>query len=144
MKIERTVTTSASPDRVFAYLSDFTTTTEWDPGTVVTTRLSGDGGVGTTYSNTSKFLGRETKLTYEVLEYADPARIVLHGHNGTVDATDSIAVTADGEGSRVVYTADFSFKGLARLVAPLLAPALKKLGDDAEKGLQEALARLAE
>ena len=144
MKIERTVTTSASPDRVFAYLSDFTTTTEWDPGTVVTTRLSGDGGVGTTYSNTSKFLGRETKLTYEVVEYAEPARIVLHGHNETVDATDSIAVTADGEGSRVVYTADFSFKGLARLVAPLLAPALKKLGDDAEKGLGDALARLAE
>ena len=143
MKIERTVTTAASPERVFAYLSDFTTTTEWDPGTVVTTRASGDGGVGTTYSNTSRVLGRETKLTYEVVEYADPARIVLHGHNETVDATDSIAVSADGEGSRVVYTADFSFKGVAKLVAPLLAPALKKLGDDAEKGLREALARLA-
>ena len=143
MKIERTVTTAASAERVFAYLSDFTTTTEWDPGTVVTTRVSGDGGVGTTYSNTSTFLGRETKLTYEVVEYADPVRIVLHGHNETVDATDSIAVSADGEGSRVVYTADFSFKGVAKLVAPLLAPALKKLGDDAEKGLREALARLA-
>ena len=34
MKIEREVTTSAPPDQVFAYLSDFTTTTEWDPGTV--------------------------------------------------------------------------------------------------------------
>lgn len=142
MRIERTVTTSATPERVFAYLSDFTTTTEWDPGTVVTTRVSGDGGVGTTYSNTSRFLGRETRLTYEVVEYADPARIVLHGHNETVDATDSIAITADGEGSTVVYTADFSFKGVAKLVAPLLAPALKKLGDNAEKGLRDALAGL--
>ena len=38
---------------MFAYLSDFTTTNEWDPGTVSTERVSGDGGVGTTYHNTS-------------------------------------------------------------------------------------------
>ena len=51
-----------SPRRqvVFAYLSDFTTTTEWDPGTVRTTRESGDGGIGTRYRNVSRFLGRET------------------------------------------------------------------------------------
>ncbi len=142
MKLERTVTTVASPERVFAYLSDFTTTTEWDPGTVITTRVSGDGGVGTTYDNTSKFMGRETKLTYEVVEYADPARIVLHGHNATVDAIDSITVAADGDGSRVTYQAEFSFNGVGKLIAPLLAPALKKLGDDAEQGLAEALAKL--
>ena len=142
MKIERTVTTEAAPDKVFAYLSDFTTTTEWDPGSVLTTRVSGDGGVGTTYSNTSKFMGRETKLTYEVVEHAAPARFVLCGHNDTVEATDSMDIAADGTGSRVTYTADFAFKGVAKFIAPLLAPALKKLGDDAEKGLAEALAKL--
>jgi hypothetical protein len=42
----------------------------------------------------------------------------------------------------VTYTADFTFKGLSRFVAPLLAPAFKKLGDDAEKGMREALSRL--
>jgi hypothetical protein len=42
----------------------------------------------------------------------------------------------------VTYTADFAFKDLARLVAPLLAPAFKKLGDEAEQGLREALGRL--
>ena len=142
MKIEREVTTSAPPDRVFAYLSDFTTTTEWDPGTVKTVRTSGDGGVGTTYENTSKFMGRETELTYEVIEYAAPTRIVLHGTNETVDATDSITVEAHSAGSRVTYSADFAFSGVAKVLAPLLAPALKKLGDDAEKGMREALAKL--
>ena len=48
MLIERTVTVDRPPAEVFAYLADFTTTTEWDPGTVRTTRESGDGGVGTT------------------------------------------------------------------------------------------------
>jgi carbon monoxide dehydrogenase subunit G len=142
MKIRREVTTSAPADRVFAYLSDFTTTTEWDPGTVKTVRLAGDGGVGTTYDNTSKFMGRETRLTYEVVEYAEPTRIVLHGTNATVDATDSITVEAHGGGTKVTYEADFAFSGLAKLLAPLLAPALKKLGDDAKQGMAEALAQL--
>ncbi|MEO7351089.1 MAG: SRPBCC family protein, partial [Marmoricola sp.] len=48
MKLQRSVETDASPAAVFAYLSDFTNTNEWDPGTVETTRVSGDGGVGTT------------------------------------------------------------------------------------------------
>jgi carbon monoxide dehydrogenase subunit G len=142
MKIEREVTTSAPPDRVFAYLSDFTTTTEWDPGTVKTVRVSGDGGVGTTYRNTSKFMGRETELTYEVVDLTAPSRIVLHGTNETVDATDSITVEAHGSGAKVNYTADFAFSGFAKVLAPLLAPALKKLGDDAKKGMEEALAKL--
>jgi carbon monoxide dehydrogenase subunit G len=142
MKIRREVTTSAPADRVFAYLSDFTTTTEWDPGTVKTVRLAGDGGVGTTYDNTSKFMGRETRLTYEVVEYAEPTRIVLHGTNATVDATDSITVEAHGGGTKVTYEADFAFSGLAKFLAPLLAPALKKLGDDAKQGMAEALAQL--
>ena len=68
MKIVRTITVAKPVHLVFAYLSDFTTTTEWDPGTIRTTRASGDGGVGTEYLNTSKFLGRETQLTYVVEE----------------------------------------------------------------------------
>ena len=48
--------TTATPDRVFEYLSDFTTTTEWDPGTVAE-RVSGDGGVGTTYRSSRSSSG---------------------------------------------------------------------------------------
>ena len=55
--VERTITVSQPIAKVWAYLSDFTTTEEWDPPTVSTVRRSGDGGVGTTYSNVSKFLG---------------------------------------------------------------------------------------
>ena len=143
MKLQRTVHTTATPDRVFEYLSDFTTTTEWDPGTVVTERVSGDGGVGTTYRNVSKFLGRESELTYTVVELKAPTRFALRGENATVVAHDTMVIAAEGPGSRVTYTADFGFKGVAKLVAPLLAPALKRLGDHAERGLAEALGGLA-
>jgi carbon monoxide dehydrogenase subunit G len=142
MKLQRSVETTAPPAIVFAYLSDFTTTTEWDPGTVRTERTSGDGGVGTTYHNTSKFMGRETELTYEVVEHRPDSRFAVRGENSTVVAHDTMEIAPLGEGSRVTYTADFEFKGAARLVAPLLKPALKKLGDEAETGLRDGLAGL--
>jgi carbon monoxide dehydrogenase subunit G len=142
VKLQRTVETTATPEAVFAYLSDFTTTTEWDPGTVETVRVSGDGGTGTTYRNRSRFLGRETELTYTVTEHSPPTRVVLTGENRSVRAVDTMEIEASGAGSRVTYTADFDFRGLGKVVAPLLAPALKKLGDDAERGLREALGRL--
>jgi Polyketide cyclase / dehydrase and lipid transport len=47
MKLEKVVVVAKPLDEVFAYLTDFTTTTEWDPGTVVTVLQHGDGGVGT-------------------------------------------------------------------------------------------------
>jgi carbon monoxide dehydrogenase subunit G len=142
MKLQRSVETTASPATVFAYLSDFTTTNEWDPGTVHTERVSGDGGVGTTYKNTSSFMGRETELTYEVVRHQPDSLFALRGENSSVVANDSMQIAPLGEGSRVTYTADFEFKGIGKLVAPLLRPALKKLGDEAEAGLREALARL--
>lgn len=142
MKIQRTVTTTAPPDRVFAYLSDFTNTTEWDPGTVHTERVSGGGGVGTQYHNVSKFLGRKTELEYTVTEHTPPSLFRLKGTNKTVEATDTMRITAVGTGSEVTYIAEFQFRGVAKYLAPLLAPALTKLGNDAEKGLTSALADL--
>ncbi len=142
MKLERTVETSAPPERVFAYLADFTNTVEWDPGTVSTTRRTGDGGVGTIYDNVSEFNGRETELVYEVLRHEQPRLVQLRGENKTVTAVDTIAVSPLGEGSSVTYTADFEFKGITKLAVPFLGKAFARLGDEAETGLREALAKL--
>ncbi|WP_330475744.1 SRPBCC family protein [Terrabacter sp. C0L_2] len=153
MEIERSVTVGVPVDRVFAYLSDFTNTTEWDPGTVSTERVSGDGGLGTRYRNVSKFLGRETELDYLVIEHVPGERFALRGENATVVANDTMTFVrtvtggagdggAAAEGTTVTYRADFEFKGVAKLAAPLLAPAFKKLGDEAEQGMRDALNRL--
>lgn len=142
MEIQRTVETPAAPGAVFDYLSDFTRTTEWDPGTVSTVRVQGDGGVGTVYENVSEFNGRRTELRYTVITHDAPGRFELRGENKTVTAVDSMVIEPHGAGSRVTYTADFTFKGLARLATPFLGGAFKKLGDEAEEGLRAALATL--
>ena len=139
MDVTRTLQVARPTDEVFAYLQDFTTTEEWDPGTVRTTRIEGDGGVGTRYHNVSRFLGRETELEYVVEETDSPRLLRLRGENKTVVAEDTMTLTPTPSGTELTYRAKFTFKGPSRLVAPLLAPAFKRLGDEAEKGLRGAL-----
>ena len=113
--------------------------TEWDPGTVRTTRAEGDGGVGTVYLNTSSFAGRQTELTYVVTELHAPEVIALRGENSTLVAFDTMTVEPHERGTRVVYQADFRFKGAWKLIGPFLRPAFRRLGDEAQAGLQTAL-----
>lgn len=140
MIISHTVVVDRPAATVFDYVSDFSTTTEWDPGTVRTIRISGNGDVGTTYRNTSRFLGQTTDLTYTVLERTDPDRISLRGENATVVAVDTMTLHQPAPGrTELTYRAEFTFKGASRFIAPFLAPALRRLGDQAEVGLRQAL-----
>jgi len=145
--IDRTITTDADPQAVWDYMSDFTSTNEWDPGTVRTVRAAGNGGVGTTYDNTSKFMGRETQLTYTVVESQEPTLLQLRGENDSIHAVDTMTFTPHGTGTKVHYVAEFEFKGALAKVGPALSlPGLnlpfKQLGDKAEQGIKDALAKL--
>jgi len=142
MKLLKTVVVGKPLDAVFRYLSDFTTTTDWDPGTVTTVRRHGNGGVGTTYLNTSTFLGRTTQLTYIVRELIPGKHIRLRGENKTVIAIDTLTFRPVAAGTEVTYAAEFTFKGPSRIIAPLLKPAFERLGNEAEAGLRKALNRL--
>lgn len=142
MKVQRTVVVDKPLDVVFGYLSDFTTTTEWDPGTVVTVNRLGDGGVGTIYLNTSKFLGRETQLAYIVRDFIPGKRVQLCAENETVIAVDTMTFRTVDTATEVTYTAEFTFKGPSRLLAPLLRAAFDRLGTKAEIGMHKALNQL--
>ncbi len=142
MRLHKTVVIDKPRDAVFAYLSDFTTTTGWDPGTVVTVNQHGDGGAGTTYVNTSTFLGRTTQLTYVVREFIPGERIRLRGENKTVIAVDTMTFRSVDAGTEVTYTAEFTFKGPSRLLARLLRPAFERLGEQAQTGMRKALNQL--
>ena len=104
--------------------------TEWDPGTLRTTRDTGTGGVGTRYHNVSRFLGRETELTYEVdrVHRHRPlaaSRRERHGLSRT--ATTLTPPRSPAARTELTYRARFTFKGVARLVAPLPGPSTARV-----------------
>lgn len=140
--IQRVVRVDRPIAAVSAVMQDFCTTNEWDPGTVHTERTSGDGGVGTTYRNVSKFGGRKIEMTYTVDELRDGAMISIRGENKSVRSRDLMVFNETESGTEVVYNVEFVFTGPARFAELLLRPFVKKLGDDGERGIREYLNRL--
>jgi carbon monoxide dehydrogenase subunit G len=141
-KIERTVTVATPLERVWAFLTDFTTTEQWDPPTVSTTRISGDGSVGTVYRNVSTFLGHEAETEYTVVTLDPMREFHLEGTATGMKLLDTMRFERAGEGTTVTYTSEFMPQGAAKLASPLLAPALKKVGDDAAARMDEVLSAL--
>lgn len=142
-KIERTITVDTPLEQVWTFLTDFTNTEEWDPPTVSTKLVSGDGGVGSVYKNVSRFLGRDTEVEYTVTEVEPMTLFRLKGSATAMALLDTMTFEEAGGQTTVTYTAEFSPEGAAKLVEPLMPLALKKLGDDAAEGMQRELNRLA-
>ena len=140
MHVERIFTVSRPIEDVFDYLSDFENTNEWDPGTIETRRTGGDGGIGTTYANTSTFAGRRTELTYETVGFDRPTFFSARGRNKTATATDTLTFTRDGARTQIHYRADFQFHGVVKLVAPwVVKPKLQALADETVEQLRGCL-----
>ena len=83
--------TQRAREDVFAYLSDFSTTAEWDPGVLRAERLNGVGvDEGSEFRLVAQFLGRKTSLTYRIVEYDPPHAVIFLGENSTVISRDRI------------------------------------------------------
>lgn len=136
-----TIETQWTRAAAFAYLSDFRTSAEWDPG-VVQAEKTGTLkiGEGTEFQLVARFLGRETPLTYRVVEYDPPNAVTFLGENATVVSRDRITFAAKATGTRVSYEADLQLKGPMRLADPLLALAFKRVGDRALTSMRQVLA----
>jgi carbon monoxide dehydrogenase subunit G len=139
-RYQATVYTDRSRQEVFDYLSDFSTTQDWDPGVVTAERLTGDAvKQGSEFSLVARFLGRDTQLTYRIVEYESPRYVVFLGENATVISRDRITFEPMGEGTNISYDAELSLKGTLRLADPLLGLAFKRVGDRALAGMRETL-----
>ncbi|WP_209020635.1 SRPBCC family protein [Nocardioides sp. 1609] len=139
--VERTITVDRPLPAVWAFLSDFTTTEEWDPPTLSTERVSGDGGVGTTYHNVSKFDGRSTEVDYVVTEYVEHERLQLRGRAAGLALLDTITVEDVPGGTRVTYQAVFSPRHASSSVV-LDRDGLIVLGDFVAESLLDSLEHL--
>ena len=124
----------------FAYLSDFSTTQQWDPGVVEAQRI-GDApiGEGTEFRLVVDFFGRRAALAYRIVEFEPGEAVTLRGENATVVSLDRMTFEPSDGGTRVTYDADLALKGPLRIADPLLGLAFERVGDRALEGLRETL-----
>jgi carbon monoxide dehydrogenase subunit G len=139
---ERSVYTRQPIQKVWEFLSDFTTTEQWDPPTQTTRRVEGDGSVGTVYRNVSTVLGRDKEITYTVVDLRAPHLMQLRGDAGRVQFLDTIELQPLVDEVRVRYKVQYTLTWPAKLATPLARKAMEKIADDAAERMTQVLAGL--
>jgi hypothetical protein len=139
-RFHTTIPSTLSQAEAFAYMAGFEHASEWDPTVRESRRLTpGELQVGTAFHVVSHFGGREVALRYEIVRLEPPRVVVLQARNASFTATDAITVEAAGEGSTVEYDAVLEFRGVRRLLEPVLQATFHRLGRAAEVGMRERL-----
>lgn len=135
-----TVDSTRPAEATFAYMAEFANVRDWDP-TVAEARSLQDGepALGSRFFARVHWLGRDLPLTYEIVAFEPPRRLVLRAENATSISEDTVEVEPQGDGSRLTYDARVELKGAARLLDPLLGLAFRRLGDNAAAGLRREL-----
>jgi hypothetical protein len=136
------VETAWERDRAFAYLADFASISDWDPGVARSRRITdGEPKAGSRYEVISSFLGREIPLEYEIVEIDPPRRVLLRAETSSMTSLDELTFDLrPGGGTIVTYEADLSMSGIARLAELPMRLAFGRLGDRARDGLGNRLA----
>jgi len=140
--IRETIVTDLLLGQAFAYVADFASSAEWDPG-VASARRMGDAGepihVGTRYELQVRMGGRTAPMEYEISTLEAPHRVVLTGEGSGVSAVDDIRFEESGGRTRIEYTADVRMGGLLRLAQPFMGGIFARIGRDAAGGMQKTL-----
>lgn len=137
-----TVESPKPVEQVFRYMADFSNTSDWDPNiTAATVTSAGDPvAVGATFHVVQGSGLTKVELDYETIELVDGRKVVLRSETDSLVSIDTITVAPKGSGSEVTYDVDIELKGARKLAEPVMAVMLKRIGDQARKGLQEQLA----
>lgn len=138
--ISRTFTVTAPRDVAVDYLRDFSNTEEWEPGTRSCRRL-GDRpiAVGTRWHNESVLAGIRTELVYE-LTHLGPDLLRFIGWNSTATSTDTMTFRDVPGGTEITYTAEITFKGVAKLADLPARLLFRRVASDIVRNLTRILA----
>lgn len=124
----------------FGYLGTFDNIREWDPSVVSARRLDeGEVRLGSTFEVVVKVGKRELPLRYEVVRFESGSLIAVEAQTRWFRSYDVITVAENGSGSVASYDALLELKSLAKLAAPFMGKAFRKIGDDAAAGLRRVL-----
>lgn len=133
---------AGTPEEVFDYLADFSTTAEWDPGVVEARRLDeGPLCVGSRFEVIVSFYGSRSRFEYELTAMERPHRFRVVGTNGLVTSDDDVAITPVAGGVRVTYDAKLSLPWFLALADPLLGLAFSLAGPASAEGMRRTLER---
>jgi hypothetical protein len=143
--LRRSITVTASLERVAAYLCDLNTSLEWDPHTESCRRLDdGPVALGARYEHTRAYGPYKAVVTFEVVEYQPERRIAWRGDTDLAAGRELFEFAAGDAGTVVVtHEVEVLLRGVARFGQRLVPAVMARIADDGTQQLRGCLEQLA-
>ena len=125
---EHSVVIERPVEEVFAFTTDPNNESLWQSTSLETEQMTeGEVDVGTTFRNTSKFLGRQIESTYEVTENDPPHKQCVRVTSGPLPGAGCyLYEPAEGGSTRFRQTFETEVGGFFRLAEPLVARVVRR------------------
>ena len=125
-RVERSAVIGASPEELFAYLSDLEKLAEWQTGVTDARRTSeGEMGVGATALVTRELMGQRIDAPLTVTEYEPPHRMAIGSEVSGVKAhaTLDLAPAENGQATDLSFAMEIRGSMLTSFMEPMIASA---------------------
>lgn len=141
LSLERDIVVARSLSDCFAYLADFSTTEQWDPGVRrAHKRTPGAPREGSRFAVELDVLGRSVPSDYELRECRPGRRLVFAGQGPGFSVVDHIEFASEHpDRTRIAYRARLQLHAMPVLLRPALSGWGERLADAAMRGLTAAL-----
>jgi uncharacterized protein YndB with AHSA1/START domain len=139
VKTEASVMIDRPVEEVWKFISDISNPKKWkvDPNAIGARYTStGPLGVGTT----GEIIYPKQTLTLRYLEYEPNRKVTVEFTSGPINGTRATFVTETVEGkTKLTRTDDVKAAGFYKLMGPMVARRLKKIGEDDVAGIKRTL-----
>ena len=121
-RFKQSVVINRPVEQVFAFLSDLENDPPWSGAAELRRTSPGPVGVGTTFQQRDRFLGRRLELILQVVGYEPNHKVTLKTTSRGLSFAGTRMVEPVGQGAtRVTFVGGGRAGGVWRLVEPLLA-----------------------
>jgi carbon monoxide dehydrogenase subunit G len=121
LKGESSILIDRPPDDVWKFMADLQNTPKWDPGVLEIKQTSqGALGLGSTMQIVDMFLGSRKVLNIVITEWEDNETAAWTINAGFANGLARYRLEPAGKGSRLTRYVEMKFKGLYRLLEPLI------------------------
>lgn len=121
IKIESSISINRKPGDVFAYIANFENNPTWQSGMIRAHFTSEKPlGVGSTYTQEARFMGRQVESDFTVIEYEPDRLIKITTTSGSFPITVTRTVAAEGQGTLVRAIVEGDATGFIKIAEPIM------------------------
>ena len=123
-------------EQAFDFMADLRNFADWDPGVSSAKQVQGEGpGPDAVF----EVVANGVTLAYHTNDYKRPQRVVAEANTDRLRSYDVITLEAAEGGCIVTYDAALELKGWYRVFEPAMRLMFRRIGSQADEGLQKAL-----